>query len=34
MTVDELAGLMGTAAYEVFTGLSKRVPRLYLDRHA
>lgn len=34
ITVDELAGLMGTAAYEVFTGLSKRVPRLYLDRHA
>ncbi|MFZ2413520.1 MAG: alanine racemase C-terminal domain-containing protein, partial [Candidatus Cryosericum sp.] len=34
ITVDELAGLMGTIAYEVFTGLSKRVPRVYLDRRS
>jgi len=30
--VDELAELMGTISYEVLTGISKRVPRIYLDR--
>lgn len=34
ITVGELAEFMGTIAYEVFTGLSKRVPRVYLDRDA
>jgi alanine racemase len=32
ITVDELAELMGTISYEVLTGISKRVPRIYLDR--
>jgi len=32
ITVDELAELMGTISYEVLTGISKRVPRVYMDR--
>jgi alanine racemase len=28
----ELAELMGTISYEVLTGISKRVPRIYIDR--
>ena len=32
ITANELAELMGTIGYEVLTGLSKRVPRVYLDR--
>jgi alanine racemase len=28
----ELAELMGTISYEVLTGISKRVPRVYMDR--
>ncbi|MDX2226728.1 MAG: alanine racemase [Verrucomicrobiae bacterium] len=29
ITADELAGLAGTISYEIFTGITKRVPRLY-----
>ncbi len=32
ITVGELAELMGTISYEVLTGISKRVPRIYIDR--
>jgi alanine racemase len=32
ITADELAELMGTISYEVFTGISKRVPRVYINR--
>ncbi|MFA4932529.1 MAG: alanine racemase [Caldisericia bacterium] len=32
ITANELAELMGTISYEVLTGISKRVPRAYLDR--
>jgi len=33
VTAQELAELMGTISYEVLTGISKRVPRVYIDRH-
>jgi alanine racemase len=32
VTALELAELMGTISYEVLTGISKRVPRVYMDR--
>ena len=32
VTAHELAELMGTISYEVLTGISKRVPRVYIDR--
>jgi len=32
ITADELAELMGTISYEVLTGISKRVPRVYMDQ--
>ena len=32
VTAQELAELMGTISYEVLTGISKRVPRIYIDR--
>ena len=31
ITADELAGLYGTIGYEVVCGISKRVPRIYVD---
>lgn len=31
ITADELAGLCGTIGYEIVCGISKRVPRLFLD---
>jgi alanine racemase len=33
ITAQELAELMETISYEVLTGISKRVPRVYMDRH-
>ena len=30
VTVDEIAGLLGTISYEVTCGISKRVPRVWL----
>jgi alanine racemase len=32
ITAHELAELMGTISYEILTGISKRVPRVYMDR--
>jgi alanine racemase len=32
ITAQDLAELMGTISYEVLTGISKRVPRVYIDR--
>jgi alanine racemase len=32
ITAEDLARLMGTISYEVLTGISKRVPRVYLER--
>ena len=32
VTAQELGELMGTISYEVLTGISKRVPRVYIDR--
>jgi alanine racemase len=32
ITAQELGELMGTISYEVLTGISKRVPRVYVDR--
>lgn len=32
ISAQDLAELMGTISYEVFTGISKRVPRVYMDR--
>ena len=29
--VDEVAALCGTISYEILTGLSQRLPRVYLD---
>lgn len=34
VTAEELAGLLGTISYEVLTGISKRVPRVYSDRRS
>ena len=34
ISANELAELMGTISYEIFTSISKRVPRVYIDRHA
>ncbi len=34
VTAVELAGLANTISYEVFTGISERVPRLYVDGEA
>jgi len=31
ITADELAGIYGTIGYEVVCGISKRVPRIYID---
>lgn len=31
ITADELASLYGTIGYEVVCGISKRVPRIYID---
>ena len=31
ITADELASLYGTIGYEVVCGISKRVPRIYVD---
>ncbi len=31
VTADELASLLGTISYEVLTGISRRVPRIYRD---
>jgi alanine racemase len=31
ITVDDLAGIAGTIPYEITCGISKRVPRTYLD---
>jgi alanine racemase len=32
ITAEDLARLIGTISYEVLTGISKRVPRVYLER--
>ena len=31
ITVDEVAGLAGTISYEILTGFTPRVPRIWLD---
>ena len=31
ITADEVAGLIGTIGYEVVCGISKRVPRMFLE---
>ncbi len=31
ITADELASLYGTIGYEIVCGISKRVPRIYVD---
>ena len=31
ITADELASVYGTIGYEVVCGISKRVPRIYVD---
>ncbi len=31
ITADELASVYGTIGYEVVCGISKRVPRIYID---
>lgn len=33
ITADDLAAVYGTIGYEVVCGISKRVPRIYFDRH-
>ena len=32
ITADELASVYGTIGYEVVCGISKRVPRIYIDK--
>ena len=33
ITVDEVAALAGTISYEVLTGLTRRLPRIWSDDH-